>query len=152
MRRCSGQPHHYSKPTPKREAQRDTLVHWAGEHHPDNPPVVPRTVLVQCRASPEHDALFTLQSQSPRGMSAVTMPGRSRRVTIPVVPPKQPRHFLTAPACPQQGLGWSRPQSCCHDHHICHVKPGLHRTELLQVHGTSQWYQFDGSTRRLFSS
>lgn len=60
---------------------------------------------------------------------------------------------LLLPALSKGGAD-CRPQTFCHDHHICHLKPGLYHTELLRlrVHDTSRCYQFDGSTRRLFSS
>lgn len=74
----------------------------SGEHPPDKIPVVPRT------AGPGQSTMSFLhcRARACRGMCIVTMPGGSRRVTIPIVPPNQPRHFLTPPACPQQWMGW----------------------------------------------
>lgn len=72
----------------------------AGDHHPTKSLWCQGQLLFSTGPGQSTMPSLHCRARARRRMCIVTTPGCSRRVTIPIMPPNQPGHSLTPPACP----------------------------------------------------
>lgn len=120
---------------PKQTPKRGTLTHWGWGAPSWQTPVVPRSLF---SAGPAQSTFYT--AENPQG----DVHCHRARVTRTCHTCHQPSQGISS-LLPALSNVWAgcRAQTSCHDHQICHSKPGLYHTELLwlQVHDTSQCFQ-----------